>query len=188
MLIDLWDQVAGRLSRKWLMGRRFVIDFRDANERRIAVVELPEGSFSFDLRTAGDVTELVMVSDMGQRVLATFKDFAAAERSAKRVRIAMVRPFKKIVFAALGVLIVIFAFDLATTPRAMRTARPTMGQGATQEQMSAELRSRMMPTPAGAAANANAGQPTSAVVKPESFVDAQSSPEAQAAIRMLKGK
>ena len=188
MLIDVWDQVAAKLSRKWLIGRRFVIDFRDASERRIAVVELPDGSFSFDLRVVGELTELVMMSDSGPRVLASFKDPVAAERSAKRIRMAVMRPLKKMIWTAIGVLMIVFILDLVTTPSTMHAGdrkgpivRPSVS-GAAQDQMSAELRARIAQNLEMGAAN------TVAAPSAEPVTEAQSSPEALAAIRLLKGK
>lgn len=191
MLIDLMDRCAGRLSRRWLVGRRFVIDFRESNERRVAVIELPEGDFSFDLRKNGEVTELALNTGKGVKVLATFNEDETAEQAAKRVRLAMVRPFRRVVLACVGILIVMVTFDVALTPRAARMAsapplsRAGAGSGLSQEQINGMiLRDR--------SAGAPIPNPASAVAPPaaaaeQAQAEAASSPQAQVAIQLLKG-
>lgn len=193
MLIDLLDRVTGRVSRKWLIGRRMVLDLSESNESRVAVVELPLGTFSFDVRDSDGKSELVLMSEAGSHVVATYSSRALAIKASKRIKFAMTRPLKRVVWACLGVLIVFFTFDVATTPRSARVAAgrsaaasTPLPAGLTQEQLGALLRQRQGPATGVAPPAAGVAPVVAGVPGPES--EQQGSPEAQAAIRLLRGK
>jgi hypothetical protein len=202
MLIDLLDKLTSKISKRWLIGRRMVLDLSEANENRVAVVELPVGSFSFDIRQMDGKSELVLVSDAGVHIVATYADRALAVRASKRIKLAMTRPLKRAVWACIGVLIVIFTLDVLSSPKSARInpagrASPSSSApvgGLTQEQLSTLLRQRMgsQATPAqsldGSASSAASGIPVQPPAATVQEPDSQSSPEAQAALRLLKGK
>lgn len=184
MLMDLIDGLVGRVSRKWLVGRRFVLDLSDAVERRVAVVELPSGNFSFDLEAHEGTTRLVLQQDGASRVLGTFSELVAAQRCARRVRWAMVRPLRRIVLACVGFFFVILTFDVLTMPRAVSVPGPraAMAPSLSSEQLAA-LRQASQ---ASQSASIGAG-PVAATPPGESPSDG-STPEARAAIKLLKGR
>lgn len=191
MLLDLTDKIAGFFTRRMLIGRRMVVDFSSAKEKRVSVIVVPEGTFSFALSKKGDLHEIQLVSDAGTEVLATYDDSEEADYALKKLKVAMVRPLKRVVLACLGVIIVIFAFDLMTAPKAARQPNvrqngPTSynsGSGLSPEQLAA-LRER-------STANA-AGMPPAPALSPQPAIadgaSSTSSPEAQAAISLLRGK
>lgn len=178
MLIDFLDKLMGGVSRKWLIGRRFVIDLSEAQERRLAVVELPPGNFGFDLVTDAEFTRLVMTVDGETKTLGTFVDAAAARKCAKRIRWAIVRPLKKIFWTFFGVFFVMLTFDLLTTPKSVR-----VGQAPSTSRLSAGAL-----TPEQMSSLARQSGSAGVQVAPSLEADASSSPAAQAAIRLLGGK
>lgn len=198
MLMDLLDRVTARVSRKWLIGRRMVLDLTEANESRVAVIELPEGTFSFDIREEGGASELVLTSAAGTHVVATYSSRALAMTASKRIKFAMTRPLKRVVWACLGVLLVVFTLDVATAPKSARVAaarsaptQPQLPPGVTQEQLAAMLRQRMGPAPGADAASASAPRAAPGPgqgAAPDAQQERQGSPEAQAALRLLRGR
>lgn len=201
MLLNVFDKITGFYSRKWLIGRRLVLDFSTSRERRVSVIELPVDSFHIELRTVAGVHELLMSANGSQQVLATFDDEVDAELAMKKMKVGMLRPFKKAVLACLGLLIIFFAFDVATASRGGRSSQNsvTTGKssqipgGLTQEQLAQILRERAtggaqssISGPAGIPGNSAQGP--SANIPAQSADSAVGSPEAQAAIKLLKGK
>lgn len=176
MLVSLFDKASGVFSRRWIMGRRVVLDLSQATEPRIAVVKLPcDGSFHFAIKriSGGAASALVLVSRSGEEVLAEFADPLAAAHALKKIKVGILRPFKKIVLGALGVIVIVMAFDLAAMPRSERLASaPQAGPS------SARMGSLAIP---GSAAQGFGAPPPAQAPR-------QSSPEADAAIRMLGGK
>lgn len=175
MLVSLFDKASGFFSRRWIMGRRVALDLSQATEPRIAVVKLPcEGSFHFAIKRlpGGAASALVLASISGEEVIAEFADPLAAAHALKKIKVGILRPFKKIVLAALGVIVIVMAFDLAAIPRSERMA------SSAQPASPARTGSLSLPVPG----SQGFGAP------PPVQAPRQSSPEADAAIRMLGGK
>lgn len=185
MLMDLIDSIIGRVSRKWLVGRRFVLDLSEATERRVAVVELPTGYFSFDLEVHDGATRLVLQQEGSARVLGTFSDPLAAQRCARRIRWAIVRPLRRVVLVFVAIFFIIFTFDLATSSRAARMPPPRAASAPT---LSPEQISAMRQASQGSQPTAVAAPAAPIVLLPGTAAGEASSPEAQAAIKMLKGR
>jgi len=146
-----------------------------------------------------------MSANGSQQVLASFDDEFEAEQAMKRMKVGILRPFKKAVLACLGVLIIFFAFDVATAPRGGRSgqvngATPRNSQnpgGLTQDQVSQLLRERgsgkAQSSISGPASNpsnpSNPAQGPASSGMPAPATDTSvGSPEAQAAIKLLKGR
>lgn len=187
MLVSLLDHVSGIFSRRWLMGRRIVVDLGQAEERRVAVVALPKGSFSFGLRERGDMSELILAEEgQPERVLGTFADPLAGEHVLKKIKFGMVRPLRKIVWAAVGLFIVIAVSDVATTSKEMRLGR------AGQADAGAQGSSRTGPlglTPEQMSSLNRQGGPRPVQGPAQSSLPPRgSTPETDAAIKLLKGE
>lgn len=201
MLLNFFDKITGFYSRKWLIGRRLVLDFSTSRERRVSVIELPADSFHIELRTVAGVHELLMSANGSQEVLATFDDELDAELAMKKMKVGMLRPFKKVVLACLGLLIIFFTFDVATATRGGRSPQNSVSTGKnsqnsgglTQEQLAQILRERANGN-AQSSISGPAGIPANSVQAPSVSAPALAtdstvgSPEAQAAIKLLKGK
>jgi hypothetical protein len=202
MLLNVFDKITGFYSRKWLIGRRLIIDFSTSRERRVSVIELPVATFHIELRKVDGAHELLMSANGSQQVLASFDDEFEAEQAMKRMKVGILRPFKKAVLACLGVLIIFFAFDVATAPRGGRsvqvngaTTRNSQNPGGlTQDQVSQLLRERgsgkaqsSISGPAGIPSNPAQGPASSDMPAPATDTSV-GSPEAQAAIKLLKGR
>ena len=194
MLDVLLSKITGLVSKKWLIGRRMVLDFTSSNEKRVSVIVLPEGSFSFDLKKMNNSYEIRLESVNGSLVLASFDDQREAEKVIKALRFKLVRPLKKIVMACLGVMIVLFTLDLASvhrdnkmyqqSPRAMSSSLPNglpvSNLNSTQIEALKEQMQRMnAPQSLGNASSEGKVKGSDA---------SNSSPEAQAAMRLLEGK
>lgn len=190
MLVSFFDALTGVFSKRLLMGRRLVLDFTSAKEQRVSVLKLPEGSFSFDLRARDDGMFALEMrsSDSSVVTLATYDDLDLAEKTMKKLKMGILKPFTKIVLAFLGLLIIILASDLASVPRSSRVPRAAASAPAAApsslppEQLNA-IRERL----ANSATQQGPGAAAIAVPK-EAGSPTESSPEAQAAINLLKGK
>lgn len=175
MLVSLFDKASGFFSRRCIMGRRVALDLSAAVEPRVAVVSLPlEGTFYFSVKKRLDsgLSSLVLSTKDGEELLAEFSDPAEAAHALKKIKVGMLRPFKRVVLGALGVIAIVVAFDLAALPRSERLPSSSP-QGS----------SRMAPP----AISGLGGQGLGTLPPAQSPAPAQSSPEADAAIRMLGG-
>ena len=176
MLTSMFDQLSGALARRRFMPKRLVLDLTDARERKVAVIELPRGSYAFALSLGEDgATRLTMEAGESSRVLGTFDDALAAKDALRVLKVATLRPFRKIILAAAGVLFLLFVCDAAMSPRGMPGPRQTAAAGVAPSQAYRGAGGASAPslTVPSAAAPASA---------------AQSSPEVAEAIRMLKGE
>jgi hypothetical protein len=182
MLNSMFDQLSGALARRRFMPKRLILDLSEARERKIAVVELPRGSYSFGLRDAdGGGATLTMEEGVGTvRDLATFDDPLAAREALRSLKVATLRPFRKIICAAAGVLFILFVCDAALSPRGFAPAQVAQQGGLGQPQAG---------SPAIYRGGAGLGAPSLTTGTPAGAPAApQSSPEVAEAIRMLKGQ
>ena len=197
MLDSILTKFTGIVSKKWLIGRRVVLDLTASKERRISVVVVPAEMFSFDLRETVGAFEIVMSSDSGLQVIASFEEEDEALKVLRSIKFSILRPFKKIVMASLGVIIVLFAFDLSVMHRDTKmntlSGRPNVGTSASQSGLSpaqiAALKEQFVKLNTQAASAAPVQQVVGAPSGVPEVTPAQSSsPEAQAAMRLLQGK
>lgn len=195
MLGSFKSWLASTVHSRALIGRRLVINFPHSLDKRVGVVELPQGSSHFFVikpsAAEGDATSSLMLVSGGQEsLLGVFATREQAEAALGSVRRSFTRPLRKAVKWLIVLMLYAMMVEWATTPTMVPRQGPmgpelSSGESARQLQMAQQAAARQALEQAARAGAPASEAPPLTEAAPSSGGAAS---ETAAALRLLQGK